>query len=324
VVFAGAGEFAVPALKALVRMDLELLLVISRPDRPKGRGRRPASTPVAETARKLGGPLRKTDRIAALDEELERLAPDLMIVADFGELIPEKTLSIPRLGAYNIHASLLPRWRGASPCAWAIKAGDTETGVTIFRMVKELDAGPVLCRKRVPIFPGDTAGFLEERLACEGAVLLERAVRLLASGEFTLEPQDPARATKAPKLSKRAGMIPWEEKAEAVERHIRAMQPWPRAWSFLKRDAGSPLRINIMKARVEKLPPEDRSPAPGTVTAITKSTVEVACGEGKLQLLHLQPAGKKAMSCEDFLRGYRVQPGDRFETEEEDMRPRSR
>jgi methionyl-tRNA formyltransferase len=313
VVFAGTGEFAAICLDTLSRQDIDLIAVITRPDRPQGRSRALLPTPVAARANTLAATLFKIENIRAVEKELEGLDLDLMVVADFGEIIPERVLGLPRRGSFNVHGSLLPRWRGAAPCTAAIRAGDTTTGVTIFRMVKGLDAGPILCRREVEILAADTAGTLEERLAREAGALLAEAIPVLRAGDFSLREQDPRLVTLAPKLRKEDGWIPWSADARAVERHIRAMQPWPGAFSALAHHGQDPLRVNILAARVVA----ESGPAaePGTIVAVAPLTLEVACGAGKLGIARLQAAGKKALSVAEFLRGNRVAPGDGFRTE---------
>ncbi len=314
IVFAGAGPFGLPALEALAEeREVRILKVYTKPDRPKGRGRVKSPTQVGEAAARLGLPLSKPESLREVEEELKELKPDILLVVDYGEIVPDSILKIPEIGPFNIHGSLLPRWRGAAPSAWAVKAGDTESGVTIFRLVKKLDAGPILCQKRVPILPDDTAETLEKRLAEVGALLLLEALPRLRSGDFTLKEQDPALVTFAPKLKKQDGLIRWEEPAASVERHIRAMQPWPRAVSFLQRRVGEPLRVIFL--RVTPLEERPEGVQPGTVVSVGKDGFKVACGRGAVEVKRLQPAGKRPMEASEFLRGHRIEPGDRFSAE---------
>jgi methionyl-tRNA formyltransferase len=314
VAFAGAGTFAVPILEALARTGVELLRVVTRSDRPAGRGRKVAATPVAGKAAELGLPLVKTGRIAGLRDELAGLDLDLLVVADYGEIVPPEILALPRLGPFNVHGSLLPRWRGASPCAWAIRIGDTVTGVTVFRMVKQMDAGPVLCQREVPILAEDTAGTLEDRLAREAAGMIGEQVARLESGPVTLREQDPDRVTLAPKLAKADGMINWSDEADALSRHVRAMQPWPGAYSFLVQEGKPARRIAILEARA--LPAGRPEHAPGAVTGLPGDAIEVACGNGVLAIRRLQLAGRKPLNCKEFLRGMPLREGNRFSEEE--------
>jgi methionyl-tRNA formyltransferase len=272
-----------------------------------------APTPVATAAAAFGLAARKVERIRAVEEELRAADLDFLLVADFGEIIPSRVFDLPRRGAFNVHGSLLPRWRGAAPCAWALRAGDTVTGCTIFRLVRELDAGPILCQRQAPILPTDTAGSLEERLAGEAAPLIAVAVALLAVGAYELREQDASAVTFAPKLTKADGALPWHEDAPSLERHVRAMQPWPRAYAFLEGRGGvAPLRLNVLRAEVAS-GDGAAGAAPGVVCAVAADAIDVACGGGSvLRLRELQPAGRTAMTAADFLRGRRIEPGDRF------------
>jgi methionyl-tRNA formyltransferase len=317
IVFAGAGAFALEPFKTLRALPgIDLAMVVTRPDRPKGRGRHVAATPIAEEAERVGFPVTKTDKIIALADTLRYLCADLMIVADFGEIIPEAVLAIPRIGPFNLHASLLPRWRGAAPCAKAILAGDETTGVTLFRMTKGMDAGPILSRRASPILPADTAEALEARLSHDAASMLIEAIPRLAAGDFTLVAQDTAGVTLAPKLAKHEGAIPWRADAAAVLRHVRAMQPWPRAYSFLASPGHAPLRMNILAAEALNAP---HAAPPGTILAVHPAAFDVACGAGAVRVHTIQAAGKRVMDCAEFLRGHHLAAGDVF-TEEE---PRS-
>lgn len=311
VVFAGTGAFAVNALQTLLATpDIALPAVISIPDRPRGRGRQVIPTPVAQAAGSLGVPVVKTERIGDMADALAALRPDLLIVVDFGQLVPEHVLRIPRIGPFNLHASLLPRWRGAAPVPNTILAGDRETGVTMFRMVRALDAGPILLASRTHVDDAETAGELEERLSRDAAALLLRALPGLASGAFALTPQDDALATLAPKLRKDEGRIRWKDDAAFIARHVRAMQPWPRAFTFLAEEGSPPQRVNILAALPDARP---SAPAPpGAILATQAGVIEVASGRGTVRISCLQPAGKRAMSCAEFLRGHRFGPAACF------------
>ncbi len=318
IVFAGAGAFALEPFRRLRELDIQLAMVITRPDRPKGRGRRVGPTPVAEEAQRVGFPVTKTDRIAALTDTVQYLRADVLLVADFGEIIPESVLSIPRLGPFNLHASLLPRWRGAAPCPKAILAGDEKTGVTFFRMTKGMDAGPILLQREAPILPADTAETLETRLSREAALMLGDALELLKSGGFALREQDPVAITFAPKLAKHEGAIPWRADARAVLRHVRAMQPWPRAYSFLTSARHAPLRMNVLAA--DHLPAPCAAP-PGTVLAVHADAFDAACGTDAVRVRTVQAAGKRVMTCAEFLRGHAVRAGDVFTSNEPGASP---
>ncbi len=316
VFFAGTGGFGAPSLEALTQLDppCSVAKVLTRSDRPKGRGRKLYPTPIKETALKLGLEVATVDTVSALREEVVSTPPDLLVVIDFGMLLPEDVFTAPRCGAYNFHASLLPRWRGAAPCPRAILAGDVRTGVACFQIVKALDAGPIAGMREVAIESDETAGALEERLSRESALLLQHLVPDILAGACPLLPQDPTQVTTAPKLAKSEGRIDWNQGAEMLSRHVRAMQPWPKSFSFLHARNRPPVRVTILGFRPvdsEKTPADGAEP--GTITQVTRSAVFVACGEGTTGAIEtIQPAGKRPMSCEDFLRGHGLVAGDFF------------
>ncbi len=317
IVFAGAGAFALEPFRRLHALGSELVMVITRPDRPKGRGRRVGATPIAEEAQRVGFPVAKVDRIAALSDTLRYLQTDLLLVTDFGELIPESVLAIPRIGPFNLHASLLPRWRGAAPCPRAILAGDAVSGVTLFRMTKGMDAGPILSRREAPVHAEDTSETLEARLSREAAILLAEELPRLAAGAIVLHEQDAGAVTFAPKLAKHHGAIPWHLDAAAVLRHVRAMQPWPRAYAFLRGSGRAPLRINVIDAGAIDAP----AAPPGTIIAVHADCFDVACAAGAVRVRRLQAAGKRVMACDEFLRGNRLAAGEVLAPEAGDASP---
>ena len=297
VVFAGTPSFAVPSLRALAAAPgVEIVAVCTQPDRPAGRGRRPRPSAVKEAAAELGLPVRQPESLRAPEAvgALAALAPDLMVVVAYGLILPPAVLALPRLGCVNVHASLLPRWRGAAPVQWAILAGDRETGVCLMRMDEGLDTGPVLACTRTAIGPRETAGELEARLADLGAGLLARSLPRLAAGALEAVPQDGAAATYAPKIAKADAELDWRLPAAELDRRVRAFHPRPVAWTRLD---GEPLRV----WRAEPL----AAPAgaePGVVVAASGHP-EVACGEGRLRLLEVQPAGGRRMDAAAFARG---------------------
>jgi methionyl-tRNA formyltransferase len=252
-------------------------------------------------------------------EKLRALKPEVILVADYGEMLREPLRSLPRIGTFNLHGSLLPRHRGAAPVPAAILAGDAETGVTLFRITKGLDSGPVVGRIATPIGPLETAGELEERLARLAADLLDATLANLLSGGFPEEPQGDDLATLAPKLPKGAGAIDWSLAPGPLVNFIRAMSPRPGAFTFLHRAASDPARppdrIRILRAKPappSPLDPARASPAPGTITLLEKHRFQVAAGGGEIEPLEVQPAGKGVLAASEFIRGSRLKAGDRL------------
>jgi methionyl-tRNA formyltransferase len=317
VVFAGSGAFAIPALETLASSSSRqpLALVVSRPDRPQGRGRRMEPTPVRKRALELGlsvdAPESAND--PAYLDRLEALGADLCIVADYGELLGKRFRSLWRIGAFNLHGSILPAYRGAAPVAHAILHGETEAGVTLFRIVKELDAGPIVDVERTAIGPLESAGELEARLASLSGALLARNLEAFASGSFRETPQDSARATYAPKLEKSAGLIDWSLGARTVANLSRAMNPWPGAHSFLIASGRPPERTVFPRLAPAPGTGAEGAP-PGAVAEVRKDGFRIACGEGAVEVLEVQREGKAAMKAPEYLRGRPLRPGDRFST----------
>ncbi|MDF9392464.1 MULTISPECIES: methionyl-tRNA formyltransferase [Methylococcus] len=297
IVFAGTPEFAVPALRALIASGNPPCAVYTQPDRPAGRGRRIASSPVKQLASDHGLPVFQPESLKG-PEELERLrelAPDLMVVVAYGLILPPPVLTVPRLGCVNIHASLLPRWRGAAPIQRAILAGDRETGVTLMRIEPRLDAGPMLGKRSCLIGDDDSAATLHDRLAGLGAELLAELLPALAEGCLAGEAQDESRVTYAEKIEKSEARIDWQQDATTLSRRVRAFNPWPVAETTLD---GTVLRI--WSARALDTPQDT---APGTVLAAAKN-LDVACGRGTLRILEIQTPGKRRMSAADFLNAH--------------------
>jgi methionyl-tRNA formyltransferase len=301
VVFAGTPAFATPALEALAR-EHELALVLTQPDRPAGRGLKLAPSPVAVTASRLGIPVAKPESLrsnAAL-AQLRAAAPDVMVVAAYGLILPQEALDIPALGSLNIHASLLPRWRGAAPIQRAILAGDATTGVSIMRMEAGLDTGPVLLEKPVPIDARDTAGSLTEKLALTGAeAVMEALARIDSLRPVT---QDPTRVTYASKVSKAEARIDWSLPAEEIARRVRAFNPAP----------GADGQVGGVSLKVWEAEAIDRaSLAPGVLSEASGELV-VGCGQGALKLIVVQRPGGRRMPAREFLQGkpWAHLPGD--------------
>lgn len=303
VVFMGTPEFAVPSLQALIP-DHEVLAVFCQPDRPKGRGNKLAPCPVKEVALAHGLPVHQPQRIRAANwaQLLEELAPDVAVVAAFGQILSQRLLDAPRLGCVNVHASLLPRWRGASPIHYAIKEGDAEAGVSIMKMELALDAGPVYAMEAFPLDPRIGRIELEQRLADLGAQLLRRTLPQLAALEP--RPQDPADVTFAPIIAKHFGHVdPTQESANAIARSIRAFEGWPGVHCGFRGQ-----KLKLVQAHVVSPAPDA---AAGTLVLTGKSDLVLVCAQGSaLSLDKLQLPGKNEMPAAAFINGYRPQTGE--------------
>jgi len=310
VIFAGTPEFAVATLAAMHAADHDLVLVLTQPDRPAGRGLSSAASPVKQAAERLGLPVAQPQTLKdpGIQAVLRGAAPDVMVVAAYGLILPQAVLDIPRYGAINVHASLLPRWRGAAPIPRAILAGDARTGISIMQMDAGLDTGPVLLTSESTIGPRDTAGSVHDRLAALGAALAVKALDLIGRGAAAATPQPSSGATYAAKLAKSETRIDWARPAVDIDRQIRAFDPTP----------GAAARIRATDIKVWRAVPADRTgadraPAPGTLLAVDSAGITVACGEGAITLLALQRAGGKRLAVAEFLRGFPIVVGDRFE-----------
>lgn len=312
ILFWGTSTFALPSLRGLADAGHEIAGVVTQPDRRAGRGRRPRSTPVKEAA--LGRRYRvftpeRPGRPAFL-ARMRALRPDLSVVAAYGHFLSREALDLPALGSINVHASLLPQLRGAAPVHWAIARGHPSTGVTIMRMEKAMDAGPILRQEETAILPDETAGELHGRLARLGAGALARALETMEEGTLSESPQDHARATFAPRLSRPDARVEWARPAEEVARWMRALDAAPGAWSELD---GGPLKL--FRPRVVEGEPsaESRRPEPGTVIAADPGRgFRVAAGEGSVEVGEVQPAGGRRMPARDWLRGRAARPGQRL------------
>ena len=312
-IFMGTPHFAVPVLESLAaarvpgRLALdgvEIAAVVTRPDKPAGRGRGVGISPVKEKALAFGlpvwqpGPLRRPENF----EELRRLAPDLIVVAAFGQILRREVLEFPRFGCLNVHASLLPCHRGASPIAAAILAGDRETGVTIMLMDEGLDTGAMLAQRSIPIAPDDTTGSLGEKLSHVGAELLLETLPRWLSGTLTPQPQDEARATQTQLLKKEDGIINWQLPAETLARQVRAYAPWPGTATTWRGKTLKILRVTALET-AEIARQDDPAGKAGLLTINGKQTITVCCGQGLLRLDMIQLEGKRALSADEFLRG---------------------
>jgi methionyl-tRNA formyltransferase len=303
VVFMGTPDFAVPALAALIDAGAsnlwQVVAVVTQPDRPSGRGKRLTSPPVKVTAEEAGltvlqPPTLKTEAAVA---QLAGFEPDLIVVAAFGQILRENVLNMPSHGCLNIHASLLPRWRGASPVTAAIRAGDSETGITLMKMDVGLDTGPIIAKRTVPITPAHTGGTLTDELARVGAALLIDTLPQWLAGDIAPRAQDDSLVTLAPQLKKNEGAINWKQSAPEIERQVRALDPWPGTFTHGPRGSFKVLSValaaNVAAPAGSKL---------GTVFKHQRG-VYVTTGEGVIQLLTVQPAGKKAMPADAMLNG---------------------
>lgn len=306
VVFMGTPEFALPTLRGLYQRGYQIAAVFTRPDRPAGRGRKPTPSPVKELATRLGLPVYQpaTLRRPAAAELLRNLQPEAIVVAAYGLILPREVLEIPPHGCLNVHPSLLPRWRGPSPVAFAILAGDEYTGVTVILMDEGMDTGPILARSDpVPIGPEDTTATLTPKLAEIGAELLLETLPRWAAGEVTPEPQDDSKATYSRLLTKADGAIDWERSAEEVWRMVRAFDPWPGAYT---RWQGRLLKILACRPV-----PGNSGRPPGTVVPFD-SGAAVQTGDGLLRLERLQLEGRRPLAIDEFLRGYPAFIGSRL------------
>lgn len=311
-VFLGTPEFAVPSLRALLAAA-EVVAVVTQPDRPKGRGRQVAAPPVARAARELG--LRVLQPAKVKDPQtiraLAELRPDVIVTVAYGRIIPKDILELPPLGCVNVHPSLLPRYRGASPIQHAIMDGNAETGVTIMYQSEALDAGDIILQRRVPIRPDDTAGTLEHALALEGATALMDALRLIGRGEASRLSQDPVQATYVGKLTKEDGRIDWSRSALELERFVRAMDPWPSAHTWHR---GRLLKI-WGSISVEAASKPAGPPVPGSVVDVRRGEgFVVATGDGSLLVREVQPEGRRRMTADEYVRGTHLQVGEKLGT----------
>ncbi len=303
-VFFGSPAFALPSLEALVASELTPALVVTQPDRPAGRGKKVIPTPVREFADAKEIPVKiiGSFREAGALDALRAAAPDFFVVVSFGRILPKEALGVAKKGNINLHASLLPRYRGASPIVGAIVNGDSFTGVTTMEMAEALDAGPIYLQKVVGVDPMENAGRLSERLAAAGAPLLVETLRRIAREGLRPTPQPEEGIVKSPLLRKEDGLIPWEKDALAVHNHIRGMNPWPGSFCWHR---GAYLKVH--EAEPRDLVP--REAPPGVVLEAQGDTIVVSCGRGAVRLLTLQAEGKRALAASEFLRGFALERG---------------
>lgn len=298
IVVFGTSAFAVPSLER-VAAGHDVVLCVTQPDRPQGRGRRLEPSPAKRAALRLGLPLIQPARLSAGD--LNHLNADVGVLASYGQLVPREVLALPAHGVLGVHPSLLPKYRGAAPVAWAVLNGETVTGMTIYRLNERLDAGDILCQRQVPITPEEDAGGLTDRLAHIGAEELMRALEMLSSGRARFTPQDESQASLAPKFTKAQGSIDWSRPAEQIARMVRALAPWPGATASWR---GRPLSIWSAQARAAS------GGAAGCILQVSPEAVIVGAGQGAVAVTEVQLPGRRRMRVSEFLAGHPLRPGD--------------
>jgi methionyl-tRNA formyltransferase len=317
-IFLGTPAFAAPSLRRLLEVGHEVAAVVTQPDRPAGRGKHLRQPAVKRIAEEAGLPVNQPVEIhhPQVVRDLRRMKPEVLVVVAFGRILPRAILEIPPQGCLNVHASLLPKYRGAAPIPWTLIRGETVTGVSIMEIVEALDAGPILLQVKTPIAPEDNAGILHDRLAALGADALVEVLRALERGEGAKTPQNEAEATYAPKLPPDIGCLEWSQSAGDLWNLVRGLAPQPGAYTFF----GGRL-VRVLGAQPL---PGDHGRAAGSVVAVLKGAgIQVATGQGTLVLTTLQPEGKRIMTAEEFCRGYRTEAGSVFtSTRKESATPR--
>lgn len=308
VVFMGTPGFAVPSLCSLAATQ-KIITVITQPDRPKGRSKIPCPSPVKEAAEKLGlkimQPLNVNDEPVV--KQLQNLSPDCIVVVAFGQFLSNSIIHLPRYQCINIHASLLPKFRGAAPINWAIIQGEAVTGVTAVVMTAKMDAGDIIAQKKTPLFLEENAGDIEKRLASMGADLLVETLNLVETGKATYTKQDEREVTFAPKLKKEDGLIPWSHETKKIHNLIRGLTPSPGAYTYcLKNDTKEKKRIIILKTQIHDVPNMKTSLNPGMINKIAQCGIHVATGDGFVCITQLQPEGKRAMNAQEYLHGHKI------------------
>jgi methionyl-tRNA formyltransferase len=306
VVFMGTPEFAVPTLAILHDTKYEIVGVVTQPDRPKGRGQKLTASPVKEYAVTHNLPVFQPEKVKTPEfvAHLRGLAPDVIVVVAYGQILSEEILKLPPHGCINVHASLLPKYRGAAPIHWAIINGETTTGVTTMHMDRGLDTGDMILKAEVPITPKDTTGTMHESLAVLGAEVLLDTLRRIEAGTAPREPQDNDKATYASLLKREHEAIHWEAAARDIFNQIRGLNPWPGAYTKHRERT-----IKIWEAELLEGISSDR---PGTIMQIDKEGIDIATGEGRLRLIAIQPQNNKRMLAADYARGHHVQAGERM------------
>ncbi|MFB0518515.1 MAG: methionyl-tRNA formyltransferase [Acidobacteriota bacterium] len=312
IVFMGTPKFALPSLRRLVKDGHEIQLLVTRQDKPKGRGQKVAPPPTKELAISQGIPVEQPTDLRSPDfyNRLKSLRPEVIVVVAYGKILPQELLDLPPYGGVNLHASLLPRYRGACPINWALINGEQETGVTTIKMSAEMDAGDILLARQVAIAPGETAEELEQRLSLVGAELLSDTLARLQDGRLSPRPQDHSQATFAPRLKKEDGRIDWGKAAMQIFNATRGLAPWPGAYSIFRGKT-----VIFRRGELFDVPAGRELPVRelGEIVALDKRGIVVQCGDGAYLLIaELQPESRRRMRAVDFVNGYRVKPGERF------------
>ena len=326
IVFAGSGSFGLPSLRALVGGGHDVALIVTQPDRPSGRGRLVRIGPIKRFARERDIPLLQSENVntASAVRRVRSAQPDLLLVIAFGQKIGPKLIEMPTYGAVNLHGSLLPKYRGPAPVNRAILDGETETGLTVIAITDQIDAGDILGQRATPIDPNETAGELHDRLAELGARLVTEIVREIPLDEVERRRQNENQVTLAPRLKKSDGRIDWNRPARDVHNHIRGMTPWPGAFAELTMAGKKTTRLRLGIDRAVVSPVAAGKAAPGTIIDAGTQGIDVATARGVVRLLSLTPAGKRTMTAADFVNGYPVKPGLRFEVVQEQPSARRR
>ena len=307
IVFFGTPSFAVPALKGLVEGPDEVIAVVTQPDREKGRGRKIFSSPVKEVVLQQGFPLLQPEKVKekTFQGRLKELVPDLFVVVAYGQILPKSILEIPKHGSVNVHASLLPQYRGAAPIPWAILMGEKMTGVTTMMMDEGMDTGAILLQKAITIGEDETSETIHERLASLGGQLLLETVKKMKAGDLSPVPQDPSKASYAPPLKKEDGKIDWSKEAREIDRQVRAFTPWPGAFTLWEERL-----LKICKGKIREGMSKGK---PGVVVWTGADFIEVDTGKGLFLITELQVEGKRRMGVRDFLSGHSIPTGTVFQ-----------
>jgi methionyl-tRNA formyltransferase len=307
IVFMGSPPFAVPSLEVLHASRHQIAAVVTQPDRPGGRSLRLQSPAVKIAAHQFGIPVLQpsTTKTPEFLEEVAAFQPDALVVVAYGEILKRSLLELPPRGAINLHASLLPKYRGAAPIPWAILHGESETGATTMLIAEKMDAGPVLLQEKCPIHSYDTSGSLSKRISVMGAPLLKKTIDLLERNEITPIAQEETQASLAPKLKKENGVVDWNKTADWISRQIRAFDPWPGTFTMFQE-----IQVKLWLGNAVQ---QETSLPTGTIIHVEKKGILVACGEGTvLQIVELQPENKARMSVSDFVNGYHLKPRQSF------------